>query len=387
MDVPTDECPDLAHSRSWNSPDVRILYFYSSHQFDTGSPKALIGMIDALDRHRHTPLFLASSESDGALLRELEARDVEILRGNVTEASYRRPGRSLRAVLRSASLLRRARVDVLHVNEFGWNLDIVLAAPLAGVPVILHVHNPLDVDAQNLDRFAASKVVFVSEAHFRATGHRARIARKAAVLHNPVNIAEIESGRGIRPSLGLAPSDVVVASVCQLTPNKAIDVLLAVAREMIPRRPELRFVIAGRAGLGHEAYADEMIRAAEDPTLAGRVLFLGSRNDIPDILASSDIFFLPSRYETFGLVVAEAMAASLPVVTTRVGGIPEIIRSDREGIVLDVDDVPGFAAAIDSLAVSPSRRIALGRAGRQSLEGRFDRDTYARALEALYSSL
>jgi glycosyltransferase involved in cell wall biosynthesis len=130
-----------------------------------------------------------------------------------------------------------------------------------------------------------------------------------------------------------------------------------------------------------------MIRAASDPALAGRVRFLGSRNDIPDILASSDIFFLPSRYETFGLVVAEAMAASLPVVTTRVGGIPEIIRSDREGIVLEVDDVRGFTGAIDSLLADPATRVALGRAGRQSLEGRFDRATYARALEALYSSL
>jgi glycosyltransferase involved in cell wall biosynthesis len=366
---------------------VRILYFYSSHQFDTGSPKALIGMIDALDRCRHTPLFLAGPDSDGVLLQELAGRDVEIIRGTVTEASYRHPLRAASAVLRSAGLLRRSRADVLHVNEFGWNLDIVLAAPLAGVPVILHVHNPLSVEARNLDRFAASRVVFVSEAHLRATGHLHRIARRSSVLHNPVDIEEFESGREIRASLGLAPSDIVVASVCQLTPNKAIDVILDVARTLIPRWPGLQFVIAGRAGVGHEAYADAMIRAAAEPPLAGRVRFLGSRTDVPDVLASSDIFFLPSRYETFGLVVAEAMAASLPVVTTRVGGIPEIVRDDREGIVLETDDVRGFAGALEALIADPAARAERGRAGRASLEGRFDRETFARSLERLYSTL
>lgn len=366
---------------------MRILYYYSSHQVDTGSPKALLGLIDALDRTRHTPLFLAGAAGEGALIRELRARDVAIVPGEVSEASLRRPFTSLARVLRSAALLRRERVDVLHVNEFGWNLDVVLAAPLARVPVVLHVHNPLDVATRNLDRLAATRVVFVSEAHRRATGHLERIESRSMVLHNPVDIERFEAGRPVRNALGLSPSDVVVATVCQLTPNKALDVLIEVARELLPRWPALRFVIAGRAGLGHEAYAEGILAAAAAPPLQGKVHFLGSRSDVPDVLASSDLFFLPTRSETFGIVVAEAMAASLPVVTTRVGGITEIIRSDDEGLVLDPDDVPGFVRAIEGLLADPARRHALGAAGRRSLEGRFDRATFARSLEALYASL
>lgn len=366
---------------------MRILYYYSSHQADTGSPKALLGMIDALDRARYTPLFLAGASGGGDLVRELTARGVQLVRETVTEVTIRRPVASLLRVARSAAMLRRERVDVLHVNEFGWNLDVVLAAPLAQVPVVLHVHNPLDVAARNLDRLAATRVVFVSEAHRRATGHLDRIAARSLVLHNPVDIERFESGRDIRESLGLAPSSVVVATVCQLTPNKALDVLLAVARELVPRWPELHFVVAGRAGIGHEAYADGIRAEAALPPLLGRVHFLGSRTDVPDILASSDLFFLPTRSETFGIVVAEAMAASLPVVTTNVGGIPEIVRSEAEGIVLEPDDVPGFVGALDALLADPEQRRALGAAGRRSLEGRFDRATFARALESLYASL
>lgn len=365
---------------------MRILYYYSSSQFDTGSPKALAGMIDALDRSRHEPLFL-TPEREGPLPAALAARGVELIDGAATEISWRRPLRAAAAIGRAAALLRACRADVLHVNEFGWNLDIVLAAPLAKVPVILHVHNPLSVAAQNLNRLAATRVVFVSEAHRAATGHLERIAERSLVLHNPVDIDQFAAGRSIRASLGLAADDVVVATVCQITPNKALDVLLDVARVLVPRWPRLHFVVAGRAGVGHEAYAEGILGAAGAPDLAGRVHFLGSRDDVPDVLASADAFFLPTRSETFGIVVAEAMAASLPVVTTPVGGIREIVTSDREGRLVAPDDVAGFVAALDALIGDPDGRRALGRQGRASLDGRFDRGTFARALDALYASV
>ena len=101
---------------------------------------------------------------------------------------------------------------------------------LLRIPVILHVHNPLDVATRNLDRFAATRVIFVSEAHRRATGRLDRIEARSLVLHNPVDLERLAAGRDIRRALGLAPSNVVVATVCQITPNKALDVLLEVAR-------------------------------------------------------------------------------------------------------------------------------------------------------------
>ncbi|HLS46951.1 MAG TPA: glycosyltransferase family 4 protein [Gemmatimonadales bacterium] len=364
---------------------MRIAYFYTTQQFDTGSPHVLAGIVDALDRERHTPLFLATGE--GPLVDALEARGVEIIPAQVGDISWRHPFEAARRIAGSAALLRRIGADVLHVNEFGWNLDIVLGAALARMPVVLHVHNPLDVAWQNVNRLAATRVLFVSEAHRRSTTNLARIEAKSAVLYNPVDIERFAAGRSIRASLGLSADDVVVTAVCQITPNKDLGALLDVARELIPQWPTLQFVVAGRAGEGHEAYAEEVIAAAAEPPLAGRIRFLGSRGDIPDVLASSDIFFLPTRSETFGMVVAEAMAASLPVVTTRVGGIREIVRDSSEGWVLEPGDIPGFASALEVLIASPERRRAMGRTGRASLDGRFDRATFARALELIYAGL
>ncbi|HEX6645075.1 MAG TPA: glycosyltransferase family 4 protein [Gemmatimonadales bacterium] len=362
---------------------MRILYFYNWQHFNTGSPRMLATTVELLDRTRHQPVFLATG--DGPLVPALAERGAEIVRGRVQDLRLGRPVRSLRQALRAARWLRGHAIDLVHVNEFGWNLDLVLGAWLARIPVLLHVHTPLHVHRKNLHRFAAWRVLFVSEAHRRETPGLELIAGKSRVLHNGIDIARYASGRSLRDALGIAPTETVVTSVCQISRRKAIDVLVDVARELVPRWPNLTFLVVGPDGRGEDDYAAAQRVRAADPLLAGRVRFLGPRQDIPDVLATSDIFFLPTRHETYGLVVAEAMAASLPVVASNVGGIPEVVSSVEAGALVPVDDRAGFAAALELFIGSSGRRRAVGAAARQSLEGRYDRATYARSLEAIYS--
>ena len=362
---------------------MRILYFYSWQHFTTGSPKMLATTVELVDRSRHQPFFLATG--DGPLVDALRERGAEILHRPVQEVAAGQPLRASGNVMGAARWLKRNRIDLLHVNEFGWNQDIVLGAWLARVPVILHVHTPLRIHPRNLNRLAAWRVLFVSEAHRAETDGLELIDGKARVLHNAIDVERYASGRGIRDELGLAPTDTVVTTVCQLSERKAIDVFLDVAVQLLRRTPSLAFLVVGPVGRGEEAYAELQKARAADPALGGRIRFLGPRQDIPDILKSSDIFFLPSRHETYGLVVAEAMAASLPVVCSRVGGIPEIVSSPALGALVPVDDREAFAAALDAFIAEPERRRAVGDAARRSLDGRFDRATYARALESLYA--
>lgn len=364
---------------------MRILYYYSAQGADTGSPKVLLSLIDALDRARHDPLFWA--RADGALMLEMERRGVTILRGPAGEVTWRKPWSAVRRVFAMARALRGAEIDVLHANEFGWNLDIVLGAALARIPVILHVHNPASADRQNLNHAAARIVLFVSEAHLKETRHLARIADKARILHNPIDLDRFASGRSIRGQLGLHAEDVVALTLGQIVPRKGIGVLLEVARRLVPRFPRLHFLVAGPISPQYREYAEEVMRAAEAPELDGRFRFLGSRDDVPDLLASSDMFVLPTSHETFGLVVGEAMAASLPVITTRVGGIPEIVADPAAAMLLQVDDVDAFAREVERLLVAPDERRALGARGRTHLEGRFRTTAFAAQLADLYDGL
>ncbi len=362
---------------------MRILYFYSWQHFTTGSPKMLATTVELVDRSRHEPLFLATA--DGPLVSELSGRGVEILRRPVREIGVGRPLNASGSVMGAARWLRRQRIDLLHLNEFGWNQDIVLGAWLARIPVILHVHTRLRIHPRNLNRFAAWRVLFVSEAHRQETAGLDLVAGKARVLHNAIDVERYAGGRDIRGDLGLAAEDTVITTVCQLSERKAVDVFLDVAIELLRQRPGLQFLVVGPVGRSEQAYADRQMARAAHPELGGRIRFLGPRQDIPDILRSSDIFFLPSRHETYGLVVAEAMAASLPVVASNVGGIPEIVSSAAIGSLAPVDDRAAFVSAINLFIDSPERRRTVGRAARKSLDGRFDRATYARALEAVYA--
>lgn len=207
------------------------------------------------------------------------------------------------------------------------------------------------------------------------------------MLYNPVDLAHYASGRSLRRDLGLRDSDVVIGTVAQLRHGKGIDVLLDAARRLLPRHPELVFLVAGRAGNGEEAYARDMRAAAEAPELAGRVRFLGSRTDIPNLLATFDAFVLPTRTETFGIVIVEAMAAGVPVIASRVGAIPEIIDSPAAGCI--VNDVEGaaFAEAIERVIALPDRGRTIGARGRASLVGRFDHATLAAELHRIYAGL
>ncbi len=344
-----------------------------------------MGLVDALDRARFMPLFLA--DGDGPLLGELERRGVTLLPGVIEQLSLRHPLKAWARTRRQVRFLREAGIDLLHVNEFGWNFDVVAAAALLGIPVVLHVHNPLTVDRTNLHRLVADRVVFVSEAQRRDTRHLQRLGRRTGVLHNAVDLAGIRRGRSVRGTLGIPPGRLVVGTVAQISRRKGTDVFVETARRVVAVRDDVQFIVVGRAGTREEEYANAVRAAAAEPALRGRVTFLGSRDDVPDLLASMDLFFLPTRAEPFGIVIIEAMAAGVPVVASALGGIPEIITSPALGTLVQPDDPDGSARALLMLLDDAPRRRQIAEAAQASLPGRFDGPAYAGRLHALYESL
>lgn len=362
---------------------LRVLYYYWSLKFDTGSPKVLVSMIDSLDRRQVEPYFWATGA--GPLVTELVRRDVALLEGPAGEISWRRPAEALGRVAGKVRALRRARIGLLHINEFGWNHDLALAAWLLRIPVILHVHNPLTVDRNNLHHLIASRVLFVSRAHMQQTQHFHRVASRARVLHNPIDVGYYASGRPVRSTLGIAEGDVVVVAIGQVVPRKGIDVLLAAAERLLPEDPRLHFLVVGPEKSSHAEYPAELKARAAAPALGGRFRFLGSRADVPDLLASADIFALPTRDEPFGLVIAEAMAAALPVVTTNIGGIPEVVGDSDAAILLAPGDVDGFTEAIRRLAAAPEERARRGARGKARVERQFAFDTFREQLARVYA--
>lgn len=159
-----------------------------------------------------------------------------------------------------------------------------------------------------------------------------------------------------RADLGLDRRALVITSVGSLSQVKDHRTLLNAFNRLVVRHPEARLVLAGDGPM-------RAILERQAAHLAERVLFLGQRSDIPELLRASDIYLQTSRSEGFSNAILQAMATSLPVVATRVGGNPELVTA-RSGMLAEVGDAQGLAAALEHLAGSRTMRRSMGAAGR-----------------------
>ena len=126
---------------------------------------------------------------------------------------------------------------------------------------------------------------------------------------------------------------------------------------------------------------------ASELSLDDAISFLGHRDDVPDVLAALDVAVISSDYEGAPLAVIEFMAAGLPVVATRVGGIPDLIDDGEQGLLVPRRDPAALADAIAGLLADPGRARAIGEAGRRRQRAEFDIDVAVRTIEGLYEDL
>lgn len=363
----------------------RILFYYGSLNFDTGSPRSLTAQIDLLDRFMFTPIFLANGQ--GPLVQELKQRGVSILPGKVNGVSWRRPFLGYQSIRRQMELLKTNSIDLLHVNEEGWNFDLVIAAWLLKIPVVLQIHNPGRVGFQNLHRFAASKILFVSNTQRDQYEMLKRFHAPVQVIYSPVASDYYLSGKSIRSSLGFKPDDIVICTIAQLTHRKGIDLILDAADSLCQNFSNLHFIIIGPLGSGHEEFGKAMMARVEQGPLADKVHFLGSRNDVPDLLASSDLFLFPTRNETFGRGIVEAMAAKIPVVASRIPVMEEVISTSDFGVLVSPLTGEAFAKAISEVLNLPDKGRSMGLKGYERFINAFSHDIIKKQFNQMYADL
>jgi glycosyltransferase involved in cell wall biosynthesis len=344
-----------------------------------------MSFVASLDRTIFEPVFL--SDGEGPLTEAFAARGVEIVRGRGVSVSIRHPFDAFGAIRRQAIQLKSWRIDLLHANGFFWNTDLILAAWMLRMPVVLHVHNPITVGFQNLVRFAARKVLFCSRFEMGNARHFNRIRDKADVLHNAIETAAMGRGASIRGELDLRDGEVAIGTVAQIAHRKGIDILIETARILLRERRDLVFLIAGPVGTGEAEFGGSMLALAEEPGLRGHIRFLGPRSDIPDFLASLDLFLLPTRAEPFGIALIEAMAAGVPVIASRVGGIPEILSSPEIGRMVGPIALDAFAQAVREILALPDRGRGMAEKARLSVAQRFDIASAGERLKKIYLDL
>jgi glycosyltransferase involved in cell wall biosynthesis len=350
-----------------------------------GAEEALLMLIEALDRDAWQPsLFAADSPVAPILVSRAEAlgataRIVRPLPLGLDGA---------RGVPRLIRLLRRTAPDVFHAHlNSALSAKYALAAGvIARVPAVLatvQLMPPTEIDRSNqaqlrllakgVDRYLAVSRA-VRDELIRRVGVP---AGKVEVVYNAVHNEALvpADGRALRGQLARGKQLPIALTVARLDPQKGHRVLLEAACEL----PDLLLVFAGE---GPERAA--LTARAAALGIADRVLFLGHREDVRELLAACDVFVLPSFYEGSSLAVLEAMAAGKAVVATAIGGTDELISDGETGLLTAPGDADALANAIRQLVVDVQLRDRLGVRARERVRESFTQDVLGRRVAAAY---
>jgi glycosyltransferase involved in cell wall biosynthesis len=204
----------------------------------------------------------------------------------------------------------------------------------------------------------------------RAPSDRTRRVYYGIDLARPVELGA-ERRTEVRAELGISDRAELVLGVGRLDPQKGWPDLLDAMATVVVSRPRAHLLIVGGAQQGDERFVASLKGRATSPDLAGRVTFAGVRTDVPVLMASCDVFAMASRWEGFGLVFAEAMAAAKPVVATRVSAVPEVVKDGESGILVEPGDVGGLSSAIVRILSDRPLSGRMGVAGYQRVRERF----------------
>lgn len=272
-----------------------------------------------------------------------------------------------------------------------------LAAALAGVPVRVHTFHGHVLDGyfgratttfflgveRLLGRLTTQFVAISPE--IAADLDRLAIGRgKTTVVRLGLELDGLEGHPpgALRRELGISADAPTVGIVGRLVPIKAHDLFLEAAESLALSHPKVRFVIVGDGELWADLHAEVARRG-----LAERVHFTGWRADLGATYSDLDLVVCCSRNEGTPVSLIEACAAGRAVIGTRVGGIPDIIASGVNGLLVPSGDAAALAAAIAELVDDPDRRRQMGIAGRRTVRERYSADRMVKELKDLYRNL
>ena len=271
-------------------------------------------------------------------------------------------------------------VDVVHVHEGRSVYAAHLRSLLSGTPYLItrRVNNPLGQHRLARRAWAGAGCVVAVAADIEAIVQRYNPRIPTEVIHSSSSglVAQPQVVRSLRESMG---DRFVVGHVGALdNQQKGQEYIIQVARELQDSHPDVHFVLVG--GGDDEAWLKESARDLNN------LDFIGFVDNVGDYLAAFDLFILPSNKEGIGAILLDAMGFGLPVIASRVGGLPEIVRDDENGYLIDPAQPDQLKRAILLLRGDPERRHRLGQAGRRFASA-FTAEAMAERYLALYRSL
>jgi L-malate glycosyltransferase len=339
--------------------------FLMIDKLETGGSERQFGFVARALRSATYEVELGCMRHTGPFLEGL---------GNVTEFNV---GGSFfarhapRAYWTLAQHLRTRKIVIAHSFDFYSNLMMIPIARASGIPVVIGSHRqigdlltPKQFWAQAMCFRLCDRVVCNSRAAASRLLAHGLPEPKVAVIGNGL---PDEAFAQAEPALPRLPNVVRAGMIARMNhPVKNHSAFLRAAAEVAGRQATVEFLLAGDGPL-----RPELEHLAVRLGLKGRVLFLGDRRDIPAVLAALDILVVPSSSESLSNVILEAMAASVPVVATGIGGTPELVVEGETGLLVPDGSDQALAAAMECFLTQPSLRLHCSARAREFVRTHF----------------
>jgi glycosyltransferase involved in cell wall biosynthesis len=349
-----------------------------------GGERFAVGLATALPNDRFEVWLCTTRGAEGELLgwlREAGVRHFDLGRKGPLD---------LLRFARLVRFLRDQRIDLLHSHKFGSNLWGAVFGRLSGVPVIVAHEQTWSYEGHPVRRLLDRWVIAQFADRFVSVSTRDRermisVERvpeeKTLTIPNAYIPRPKQDVRNFRAELSISPDAPVVGTVCALRPQKALEVLIEAFAQVARKHPTARLVIVGDG-----PRREPLERYVAEAELEERVFFPGTRTNLASILRGFDVAAMSSDFEGTPLFALECMAHHTPLVATRVGGLPDLIESGREGILVPPRDPGALAAGIDGLIRDPSWGQALASAAAERLQD-FTIGRIAERFAGLYDDL
>ncbi len=377
---------------------IRILRVITRLNIGGPAIHAILLTRDLNDGVRFTSTLVTGTPGE----REGDMADLA-LRNGVTPITMAALGREisplddLAALARMVKLVRQIRPDVVHTHMAKAGTVGRIAAQMCGVPLIVHTYHGHVFHSyfgrRKTQVFLTIERALALRTHRLVTvgdSQRAEIASYG--IAPPAKLEPIRLGLELRPfleaethrgdlrrELGIGHSTRLIGIVARLAPIKAHEDFFAAAQLVQQAQPDVSFLVIGDGE--RRAELEALVRRL---SLTDHVRFLGWRRDMPRIYADLDVVALTSRNEGSPVSLIEALAAARPVVSTAVGGVPEVVLDGETGLTVPVSQPRALAEGIVRLLRDPGEAELLAHAGRRHVYPRYDSSRLVEDMRSLY---
>lgn len=365
--------------------ELKVLHV--CHTLNTGGLERIILEMARRGREHGFASWVATLGPGGGLAQEL------VSLGGHWRGLAKREGLDWRTAPRLMSLAKSMGADVIHGHNEGASLYAGLAGRLSGRPAICTRHGlsfgagPKGVWLRRTAGWLCRRTVCVGGKVLAMARHNDRLpAARLALIYNGVDARvfapDQEARSRCRQRLGIDPGRPAVISVGRLVPEKDYALLLRAIASLRVDGMDVCLLLVGN-GRERQGLADLAGRLG----LAESAFFLGERREVPDLLNAADVFALSSLSEGVPMAMLEAMSCGLPVVSTAVGGAPEVVEHGSCGLLVGSRQPRELAAALHKVLADQGAARRMGMGGRIRVLERFSLDAMLSAYAGLYRRL